>query len=92
MEINSIALYERNNISTYYSWPTKRRAYRFNEDWINGVFTSYQREFLESKKYAMRPRPNHSPTIEVFVDESLMSEKDWTIARMIFDGSVCRVL
>lgn len=90
-EIDGPALYSKNGISMFSSYGNlskKRRRWRFNEEWINGAFTPYQRKFLESKKYAIRPKPSHNPSVEVFVDETTMSETDWTILRMIFDGKI----
>lgn len=64
------------------SW--KSRRYCVNSAWLELHFTDAQRRFLDQLTWTARPHPKHNPTIELFVDETDLTDRDWTVIRLLF--------
>jgi hypothetical protein len=81
-EINCIELYSQHPISAWNNAWSKKRKIR--PEWIEVALTPAQRKFIENRSPVFRPHPRHSPTIELFIEETTMSDRDWTIAALLF--------
>lgn len=88
-EIDSAIEYSRHNIVP---WKTRsfktlkrdRRRWRVKDEWLTATLLPSQLQFHEKHKLVFRPSPSHNPTVEVFVDETDLSDTDWTIIGLIF--------
>ena len=82
-EIDSIAAYGQGaTASVWHNGWSRRR--KINPVWIEQVLSPAQLRYVENRKTVFRPHPRHSPTIEMFIDEENLSERDWTLIRILF--------
>ena len=58
--------------------------HRLRLEWVEQAFDPAQRQFLEKHSYTARPHPKHSPTIEIFINEHILTERDWTLIGLLF--------
>lgn len=65
-----------------YSW--RGRKHRVNPKWFEQHFTTAQQQILEQHGYSLRPHPRHSPTMELFIDETDLTDRDWTVIHLLF--------
>jgi hypothetical protein len=88
-EINSIAVYSQTGHfahlghRTYTRKPNTRNAH-MHDEWISAALTPAQVRFIENRITTFRPHPRHSPTVEVYIDEADLTERDWTLIRLLF--------
>ena len=61
-----------------------RRGHRVNPDWFDQYFNTAQKKILDLHGYSVRPHPRHAPTIELFIDETDVSDQEWTMIRLLF--------
>lgn len=88
-QIDAIRVYEQTGVFAQLDRRTRiRRPDRprthWNEAWIHAVFTPAQLNFIQNRTVIFRSHPRHSPTIEVFVDELELSERDYTLIGLLF--------
>ena len=88
-EIDSIKLYADTGIYAVlrHSAFTRRPntpTQHTHDQWIGAALSPAQFRFIEDKNATFRPHPRHSPTVEVFIDEHTLTERDWTIIRLLF--------
>jgi len=65
-------------------WDFNARKCRLNSEWIKQTFSPAQIDFLERHSYTVRPHPKHNPTVEVYINEQGISDKEWTLIRLLF--------
>jgi len=82
-EIDAAEVYNQIGIGVFDLTRSKRR-YRVNPEWFDRYFTTAQKQILEQHGYTLRPHPRHNPTIELFVDEQQLTDRDWTLIRILF--------
>jgi hypothetical protein len=80
-EIDDVAIHAEHGVTSKITWSRRRIP---DPEWIAVAFTPAQRLFMENKKIAFRFHPKHNPTIEVFIDESELDSRDWTVLRLLF--------
>ena len=80
-EIDAIESYQQTGIMPWLYSATK---HRLRPEWVEQAFDPAQRQFLENHSYTARPHPKHSPTIEIFIDEQTLTERDWTLIGLLF--------
>jgi hypothetical protein len=80
--IDSIKLYNENSIYPWLNEWTRKR--KINPDWIKASLSPAQQKFLENRRAVFRPHPRHTPTIELFIDETELDSRDWTVLYLIF--------
>ena len=81
-EIDGPASYERTGKPIFENpWHRRRRV---NPEWFHAQFTPAQQRFLETHGYAIRYHPRHNPTLEVFVNEENLTQRDWTAIHLLF--------
>lgn len=81
-EIDCIKLYTENPVSAWQGvWSKKRRI---NPEWVKLALTPSQLKFLENRQAVFRPHPRHNPTIELFIDETGLDSRDWTMLYLLF--------
>ena len=83
-EIDEVQVYAGHGISSWNSMGRDQRRHKINPEWVEVAFTPAQKLFMRNKHIVFRPHPSHSPTIEVFVDESTLDNSDWTMLRLLF--------
>jgi hypothetical protein len=54
-------------------------------EWLTAALNEAQIDFLENKKYSVRPHPKHMPTIELFVDETTVDTCEWSMLYLLFN-------
>lgn len=83
LELDSAKLYSQNRVHAWChsSWSKKRRI---NPEWAKIALNSSQQKFLENRRAVFRPHPRHNPTIELFIDESTLDSRDWTMLYLLF--------
>lgn len=79
-EIDALTVYQQTGV---HPWQYTSK-YRLNPEWCEQAFTTPQLRFLEKHSYTARPHPRHNPTIELFIDEQTLTERDWTLIRLMF--------
>lgn len=79
-EINGITLF----INSKHIIQRPTRVSRVNDQWLTAAFTPSQLKFLRDCNAVLRPHPRHNPTIELFVDESTLDDRDWTMLHLLF--------
>jgi len=60
------------------------KRYRVNPDWFDAHFTELQKKILNTRGYTIRPHPRHNPTLELFINETDLTKRDWTVIRLLF--------
>lgn len=80
-EIDSTEMLFRTGEIPWESYPHQRRL---KQACFKQAFSKPQQEFLEKHEYAARPHPKHNPTIEVFVNEERMTERDRLMLLLMF--------
>lgn len=83
-EIDSVELYAENSIPPWYNAWSKKRI--INPEWVKFALTPAQLLFLENHKVVFRPHPRHNPTIEVFIDETVLDSRSWTMLYLLFQS------
>ena len=88
-QIDSIQVYSRAGLFAYLRHrPYTRRPNTVNQhlhdEWIQSALTPAQFRFIENRITTFRPHPRHSPTVELYVDEQQLTERDWTLLRLLF--------
>jgi hypothetical protein len=61
-----------------------RRTWTLNSEFYKIAFTEGQRSFLENHSWRARPKPQHNPIVELFIDQSTLGPKDYTIMALLF--------
>ncbi len=88
-EIDSIEVYNRTGVfahlghRTYTRKPNTRNAH-FHDEWLKAALTPAQQKFIKDRITVFRPHPRHSPTVEVYVDEQQLTDRDWTAIKLLF--------
>jgi hypothetical protein len=82
MEIDAAEIYHRTGQLCWNSDSRKRS--RLNSNWLAHAFTPAQINFLEKHSYTIRPHPKHTPTVEVYINEQGISDREWTLIRLLF--------
>ena len=78
-EIDGLEVMERGGKHFYqHQTSTSRRG------WLESALTESQFEFLKDKKYTLRSHPKHSPTIELFIDDSTLDKSEWSMLYLLF--------
>jgi len=84
-ELDTVSIYAKTGI--FYNnrsvWRKKRRL-QPSLEWVEAALIPAQRKFIEDKNPVFRPHPRHNPTIELFIDESTLDERDWFVLRLLF--------
>ena len=57
---------------------------RIGTDWLEAAFTPSQLKFLEKQKAVLRPHPKYNPKLELFIDETDLDSRDWTVLHLLF--------
>jgi hypothetical protein len=84
-EIDTITVYSKTGI-TYNKrsvW-RKTRHIQPSLEWLEAALLPAQLKFIEDKNPVFRPHPKHNPTMELFVDETMLDERDWTVLHLLF--------
>jgi len=82
-EIDPTLAYSQTDLRPFtVTW--RKRRYRVNPKWFDAHFNTAQKQILEKYRYTIRPHPRHNPTIELFIDETELEERDWTMIRLLF--------
>ena len=82
-EIDAATSYARTGeLPLGYTW--KSRKHRVNRSWFDRHFTTAQKQILEQHGYTARPHPRHNLTIELFINENNLTDRDWTLIRLLF--------
>jgi hypothetical protein len=88
-QIDSIKVYEQTGQfahlghRTYTRKPNTRNAH-MHDEWLQAALTPAQLKFIQDRITVFRPHPRHSPTIEVYVDEQQLTDRDWTVIHLLF--------
>ena len=88
-EINSVQVYSRTGVfsdlghRTYTRRPNTRNAH-LHDAWIQAALTPAQFRFIENRITTFRPHPRHGSTVELYVDEQQLTDRDWTLLRLLF--------
>lgn len=80
-EIDAIESYQQTGMMPWLYFAAK---HRLKSEWVEQAFTQAQQQFLEKHKWCARPHPRHNPTIEIFIDEQTLTERDWTVIQLLF--------
>ncbi len=80
-EINEIKVHAKHGVTSKIIWNKRRKP---DPEWVTVAFTPAQKLFIADKKIVFRPHPRHYPTTEVFIDESELDSRDWTVLRLLF--------
>lgn len=80
-EIDGAESYNRTGELPLAGWHSKNRV---NTQWVKLHFTEAQQQFLDKHQWSIRHHPRHFPTLELFVDETDLTEQDWTVVRLLF--------
>jgi hypothetical protein len=78
-EIDDVEVYAEHGVR---AWQDRR--HKINPAWLEVAFTPAQQLFMQDRHMVFRPHPGYSPTIEVFIDETDLTERDWTLIRLLF--------
>ena len=83
-EIDSVEAYRGGATESVWlnAWSSRRK--RINPEWLKLALAPAQLEFVLKHEPVFRSHPRHSPTVELFVDDRTMTERDWTIAGLLF--------
>jgi hypothetical protein len=57
---------------------------RIGTEWLEAAFTPAQLKFLEKRHAVLRPHPKHNPKLELFIDETDLDRRDWTVLHLLF--------
>lgn len=76
-EIDSVEIYQKTQLMPRH------------EGWWEVAFTEPQQRFLKKHHCVSRPHPKHSPTVELFIDEHSLTERDWTLLALLFTRPRC---
>jgi hypothetical protein len=82
-EIDSAAVYARTGV-LYDSFTLRKRWQRPTDEWIRAALTPAQLTFVKDRNPVFRPRPRHNPTIELFIDETVLDHKAWCMLHLLF--------
>ena len=80
-QLDAIESYRQTGIMP---WLHPAAKHRLKPEWVEQAFDPAQRQFLEKHSYTARPHPRHNPTVEIFIDEHILTERDWTVIRLLF--------
>jgi hypothetical protein len=84
-EIDGIKIFHETGMTAGLTPVSPRRKKRIPDpNWVAVAFTPAQQMFIADKKMVFRPHPRHNPTIEVFIDESALDERDWFMLHLLF--------
>jgi hypothetical protein len=83
-EIDSIKLFSENPTGCWYAIRQPTCLSRLKNDQLEIAFTPAQLKFLENRHAVLRPHPKHNPTLELFIDETDLDSRDWTMLYLIF--------
>jgi hypothetical protein len=88
-QIDSIQVYSDTGLFAYlrhrpYTRRPRSRNQHLHDAWISAALTPAQQRFIENRITTFRPHPRHSPTVEVYIDEADLTERDWTLIRLLF--------
>lgn len=61
-----------------------RSGRRPNPRWIEQVFNPAQLTLLNRLGYVIRPHPKHRSTVELYILDQHLTERDWTALRLLF--------
>jgi hypothetical protein len=82
-EIDDVEVFAEHGVKAWHNrWQDRR--HKINPAWVEAAFTPAQRLFMQDRHIVFRPHPGYSPTIEVFIDESTLDSRDWTVLRLLF--------
>jgi hypothetical protein len=89
LEINSVEVYSRTGAFGHlghraYTRKPNTGNQHLHDAWIRAALTPAQFVFNENKITTFRPHPRHNPTVEVYVDEQELTDRDWTIIHLLF--------
>jgi len=80
-EIDSVHSFAKTSyLPMIHVWSRKQ----VNPKWYHSHFSKKQQQFLEQHGYAIRPHPRHNPTLELFINEVNLTDRDWTVIRLLF--------
>ena len=88
-QIDSIKIYEQTGVfahlgpRTYTRKPNTKNQH-LHDEWLQAALSTAQRKFIEKRITTFRPHPRHNPTVEVYVDEQQLTERDWTLVHLLF--------
>ena len=82
-EIDGVEVYAAHGVRAWHN-AFRQRRHKINPQWVEAAFTPAQRLFMRERHMVFRPHPRYSPAIEVFIDDADLSERDWTVIRMLF--------
>ena len=80
-EIDGTEMLHRTGEIPWESYPHQKRL---KQACFKQAFSKPQQEFLKKLGYAARPHPKHNPTIEVFVNDEQMTERDRLMLLLLF--------
>lgn len=71
-EIDSALVYEKTGVMPY------------DRNWLQAALTVPQYDFVTQFEHAHRCHPKHAPTRELFVNENQLSDRQFTVLRLLF--------
>jgi hypothetical protein len=89
-QINSVQVYSRTGVFStlgyraYTYRPQQRPWDRTHCEWISAALTPAQLRFIERQVVTFRPHPRHSPTVELFIYDADLTERDWCVIGLLF--------
>lgn len=87
-EVNAVRVLDETGVNLNLLSIRKNKRWQFDEDWIEAAFTPAQKKLFEGKRLVLRPHPRHNPTIEVFLDESEITDVDEMMIALIFQKRI----
>jgi hypothetical protein len=88
-QIDSVQVYSDTGLFAHlrhrpYTRRPNTRNQHLHDAWIQAALTPAQFRFIENRITTFRPHPRHSPTVELYVDEQELTDRDWTLLRLLF--------